>query len=123
LPSGSAWFFSSPATMARIASIVRRISVTRSLLTDSAPSRKAQEAAGALDGVHQAEDQAQRGLVVRGLLQPDQSGVEVGQRLVRLGQEVSEKIVHAHVPLPGRSTKGASAPRVATMPQRRLRNS
>ncbi len=68
--------------------------------------RQAEEPAGALDGVHQAEDQRQRLAVVRRALQLDQGDVQVGQALVGLGQKVSKQIVHGIPREPGISRAG-----------------
>ncbi len=57
-------------------------------------TRQAEEAAGALDGVHQAEDQGERSLVAGIALQLDQSEIQLGQRLVRLGQEFGQEVIH-----------------------------
>ena len=56
--------------------------------------RQAEEAAGALDGVHQAEDVIQNLGVVRLLLEPHQLIVDRVQALAGLGQELPQQIIH-----------------------------
>ena len=60
--------------------------------------RQAEEAAGALDGVHQAEDVIQNLRVVRVLLEPHQLIVDRIQALVGLRQEFPQKIIHLSMP-------------------------
>ena len=60
--------------------------------------RQAQEAAGALDGVDQAEDVIQNLRVARVLLEPHQLIVDRIQALVGLRQELPQKIVHMSTP-------------------------
>ncbi len=60
--------------------------------------REAEETAGALYRVHEAEHQGQRLLVLRYLLQPNQGDVEVRQILVGLRQEIGKQIVHSDRP-------------------------
>ena len=57
-------------------------------------ARQAEEAAGALDGVDEAEDVAQDRLVVRVLLEADELDVDRVEMLARLGQELTQQIVH-----------------------------
>ena len=56
--------------------------------------RQPQEAAGALDGVDQAEDVIEDLRVARVLLEPHQLIVDRIQALAGLGQELPQKIVH-----------------------------
>ena len=60
--------------------------------------RQAQEAAGALDGVDQAEDVIQNLRVARVLLEPHQLIVDRIQALVGLRQELPQQIVHMSMP-------------------------
>jgi hypothetical protein len=60
--------------------------------------RQAQEAAGALDGVDQAEDVIQNLRVARVLLEPHQLIVDRVQALVGLRQEFPQQIVHVRSP-------------------------
>ena len=60
--------------------------------------RQAEEAAGALDGVDQAEDVIQNLRVVRVLLEPHQLIVDRIQALAGLGQELPQKIIHMSMP-------------------------
>ncbi len=68
--------------------------------------RQAEKTAGALDRVHQAEDQRQRLAIVRRALQLHQGDVQVGEVFVGLGQEVGEQIVHGSPLEPGTSRGG-----------------
>jgi hypothetical protein len=52
--------------------------------------RQAEEAAGALDGVYQAEDVIQNPGVVRVLLEPHQLIIDRVQALAGLGQELPQ---------------------------------
>ena len=56
--------------------------------------RQSEEAAGALDGVHQAEDVIQNLGVVRVLLEPHQLIVDRVQALAGLGQKLPQQIIH-----------------------------
>ena len=56
--------------------------------------RQAEEAAGALDGVDQAEDVIQNLRVARVLLEPHQLIVDRIQALAGLGQELPQQIIH-----------------------------
>ena len=56
--------------------------------------RQSQEAAGALDGVDQAEDVIQDLRVARVLLEPDQLIVDRIQALAGLRQELPQQVVH-----------------------------
>ena len=60
--------------------------------------RQPQEAAGALDGVDQAEDVIQNLRVARVLLEPHQLIVDRIQALIGLRQELPQKIVHMSTP-------------------------
>ena len=60
--------------------------------------RQSQEAAGALDGVHQAEDVIQNLRVARVLLEPHQLIVDRVQALVGLRQELPQQIIHMSSP-------------------------
>ena len=55
---------------------------------------QAEEAAGALDGVHQAEDVIENFCVVGVLLEPHKLIVDRVQALAGLGQELPQKIIH-----------------------------
>ena len=70
--------------------------------------RQPEEAAGALDGVDQAEDVIQDLRVARVLLEPHQLIVDRIQALVGLGQEFPQKIVHSSMPSQNRDI-GSSA--------------
>ena len=60
--------------------------------------RQAQETAGALDGVDQAEDVIENLRVARVLLEPHQLIVDRIQALIGLRQELPQKIVHMSTP-------------------------
>ncbi len=57
-------------------------------------ARQPEKAAGALDGVHQAENVIENFGVVRILLEPDQLDVDEIETLVGLRQEFPQQIVH-----------------------------
>jgi hypothetical protein len=57
--------------------------------------RQAEEAAGALDRMHQAEDVPQDRFVIRVLLETNQLDIDGVEMLARLGQKLAQKIVHA----------------------------
>jgi hypothetical protein len=57
-------------------------------------ARQTKEPAGALDGVHHAEDVLQDAAVVRMALKPHQFLVQKTERLCGLGHEFHEQIVH-----------------------------
>ena len=59
--------------------------------------RQPQEAAGALDGVHRAEDAAQQVRVVRTLLQQHDLLLDTQEVLVRLGEELPQEIIHTRL--------------------------
>ena len=71
--------------------------------------RQAEESAGALDRVDQAEDQRQRRLVVRRALQFQQGDVQIGDAFVGLGQEIGDQIVHGSPLEPGATPGGAAS--------------
>jgi hypothetical protein len=56
--------------------------------------RQPKEAAGALDGVDQTEDIAEKTGIVGILFELDQLEVEHRQALVCLGQKFAEKVIH-----------------------------
>ena len=60
--------------------------------------RQPQEAAGALDGVHQAEDVIQNLRVARVLLEPHQLIVDRIQALAGLCQELPQQVIHISMP-------------------------
>ena len=60
--------------------------------------RQSEKAAGALDGVNQAEDVIQDLGVVRILLEPHQLIVDGVQALVRLRQKLPQQIIHQNIP-------------------------
>ena len=60
--------------------------------------RQSEEAAGALDGVDQAEDVIQDLRVARVLLEPHQLIVDRIQALAGLRQELPQKVVHISMP-------------------------
>ncbi len=60
--------------------------------------RQSEEAAGTLDGVHQAEDVIQDLRVARVLLEPHQLIVDRVQALAGLRQEFPQKIIHLGTP-------------------------
>jgi hypothetical protein len=63
-------------------------------MRDAFQARQAEEAAGALDRVHEPEDLRQGRLVVRRAFEAQQRGIRGRQPLMRLGQEIGEKVVH-----------------------------
>ena len=65
-------------------------------MRDRLQPRQAQEAAGALDGVDDAEDLRQGRLVLRRFFEPHQRHVERSQALMGLGQKVRDQVVHGH---------------------------
>ncbi len=96
--------------MSLMRSMVARISVTASPVTGSAVAelahqrfggvrqrfepRQAEEAAGALDGVDEAEDVVENLGVVRLLLEAHELDVDDVEAFVRLGQEFPQQVVH-----------------------------
>ena len=84
-------------------------------MRDLLEARQAEEAACALDGVHDAEDAADQARIVRVLLELDDLGIQDTEVLVRLGEEVAQQIVH--VSLRGRSAIGRSFAPVLTLPK------
>ena len=71
-------------------------------------ARQAEEAAGALDGVHQPEDVGQHGLVVRLTLETDEFAVDTLDGVGRLGQELAQNSSIKKAPEAGQADPPAS---------------
>ena len=83
---------------------------------------QAEETASALDRVHEAEDVVDQTRVVRVPFQIHDLDVEGRKRLVRLGQKLAEKLIHAgHLPFSGMGTprRRTSSDREAGWPRTR----
>jgi len=63
-------------------------------VSDRFQPRQAEEAAGALDGVHDAEDVAEQLRIIRVLLEADEFLIEQRETLGGLGQKFAEEVVH-----------------------------
>ena len=115
LPAGSAPVASSSASRARMRSMALRIRVTArgrdvqfavaefaqdifAGMRHRIQARQAEKAAGALDGVHQAENVAQDGGVGGFALEAHQLDIEHGEAFGGFGQEFLKQIVHGRIP-------------------------
>ena len=65
-----------------------------SRMSDPFQSGQTKKPAGALNGMHHAEDQRKRSGIVGRTFQRHQRDIEFGEAFVGLGQEVGEQIIH-----------------------------